>query len=314
MLQARPDVRPTITENVVATISRVGDEAGLGSEINALVNYIQHMFHMRNVLKQRKQWDEDRQAKIVAAIAAAMKHWDQDHYPRLLEASWGWHPFYLSFVANPLCSSWTPTYPLLHSVVEGLGVHSQLLQECYLERIHPVPWSVLYIRSFLQFHTISPPLISHPVTGGSVANVTEWLKLAEEDEGDGWRAWHFGKRYLKEEGFLLFAGARDIDSKHQWHTQVDAAWMDLRHPSPDWWAELRHWCQTTQFRAVQDMAFHDKASWLNAWVIRDRPVTSAAPLAVYDRWLQHREDMDIGYVLASPGIPFILFVTSFCSS
>ena len=74
MLQARPDVRPTITENVVATISRVGDEAGLGSEINALVNYIQHMFHMRNVLKQRKQWDEDRQAKIVAAIAAAMKH------------------------------------------------------------------------------------------------------------------------------------------------------------------------------------------------------------------------------------------------
>lgn len=74
MLQARPDVRPTITDNVVATINRVGDEAGLGSEINALVNYIQHMFHMRNVLKQRKQWDEDRQAKIVAAIAAAMKH------------------------------------------------------------------------------------------------------------------------------------------------------------------------------------------------------------------------------------------------
>ena len=246
-----------------------------------------------------------------------MKHWDEDHYPRLLEASWGWHLFYLSFVANPLCSSFRPAFPLLHSAEEGLGVHSQLLEQSYIERVHPVPMSVLLIRCFLKFHTVSPPLISHPVTGASVANVTRWLKLAEEDEGDGWRAWHFGTKFLKDEGFLLFAGARECDYRHQWRAEVEAAWMDLRSPNPDWWAQLHIWCHSVQFRAVQDMAFHDKASWLSAWVTRDQPAKSEPSLAGYDRWLAHREDLDIGYVLADPGHFFhplcaikLLFVTS----
>jgi hypothetical protein len=77
--------------------------------------------------------------------------------------------------------------------------------------------------------------------------------------------------------------------------------MDFKNPTPDWWAELHIWCQSTQFRAVQDMAFHDKPSWLNVWVIRDQPTTSLPPLACYDSWLQHREDLDNGYVLANPG-------------
>ena len=300
-LQARPEVRPLITQSVVATIGKVGDETAFGSEITALLNYVQHIFIMRNVMKVRKQWDDDRHAKIDVAIANAMKQWDDDHYPRLLEATWGWHPFYPSFVANPLCSSFRPTYPLLHSVVEGLGVHGQLLQHSHVERVYPVPWSLLLIRCFLKFHTISLPLISHPFTGGSIANVTRWLKLAHEDEGDGWRAWHYAKMYLKDEGFLLFAGARVVDTKQQWHAEVDDVCMELKNPSPGWWTKLRVWCQTTQFRVVQDMAFHDKASWLNAWVIRDQPVTFVPPLAGYDRWLQHREELDIGFVLANPG-------------
>jgi hypothetical protein len=194
-------------------MSKVGDESGIAYEIAALLSYIEHTFVMRNVMKQRKQWDDDRQAKVSAAIATAMTQWDDEHYPRLLQATWGWHPFYPSFVANPLCTSFRPAYPLCHSVVEGLHVHSQLLQQSHVERVYPVPWSVLLLRCFLKYYSPLAPLISHPFSGGSAGNVTRWLKLAEEDERDGWRAWHLAITYLKEEGFLVFAGARPVDSK-----------------------------------------------------------------------------------------------------
>ena len=49
------------------------------------------------------------------------------------------------------------------------------------------------------------------------------------------------------------------------------------------------------------MAFHDKQMWISAWVIRDPPNVSSRSFACYERWLQYREDMDIGYVLANPG-------------
>ena len=35
-----------------------------------------------------------------------------------------------------------------------------------------------------------------------------------------------------------------------------------------------------QFRAVQDMAFHDKQLWMQAWVIRNHPSEYSAPLHV----------------------------------
>ena len=228
-----------------------------------------------------------------------MKQWDDEHYPSLLEATWGWHPFYLSFVANPLCSSFRPAYPLYHSVVKGMNVHSELLEQSHVQRVHPLPWSVLFLHCFLKYHSLLPPIISHPLSGATLGNVTTWLKLAEEDAEDGWRAWHLGTKYLKEEGFLVFAGARQVESKQQWVAELDAAWLDLKHPMSDWWAELHFWRQSTQFRAVQDMAFHDKQAWLNAWVIRDHPAAHVRPLACYDRWLQHREDLDIGYILVA---------------
>ena len=302
LTQARSDVRPAITESVVATMSKVGHVSDLASEVDALVKYIHHVYVMRNVMKQRKQWDEERQARVSAAIAGAMKDWDETHYPRLLAATWGWHPFYPTFVANPLCSNFRPEYPLFNSVVEASHVHSVLLQQCLVERVYPVPWSVLLLRCFLKFHRLLPPLISHPSTGATISNVTGWLKLADDTEGGGWRAWHLAISYLKEDGFIVFAGAREVESKHQWVAEVDAAIMDSNNPGPQWWAELRGWCQSTQIRAVQDMAFHDKASWMNAWVIRDQPSFPwGPPLSCYDRWLRHREDLDIGYVLAKPG-------------
>ena len=300
-LQGRPDVRPSVTRMVVATISKVGDNPALAKEVDAMIDYVQHMFVMRNVTAQRKKWDDDRQSKVNAAIANAMKTWDDEHYPSLLEATWGWHPFYLSFVANPLCSSFRPAYPLCHSVAEAVNVQFMVLEQSHIQRVYPVPWSVLFLRCLLKYHSLTPPLISHPFSGGTVSNVTKWLQLAEEEDGEGWRAWHLARRYLKEEGFLVFAGAREVDSRQQWHAEVDAAWLDLKNPTPDWWADLQLWCQSIQFRALQDMAFHDKQSWMKAWIIGDKPATLVRPFACYDRWLQHREDIDIGYVLSNPG-------------
>lgn len=213
MLQARSDVRPAVTELVVDTMGKVGDSEGLASEITALISYVQHTFVTRNVMRQRKQWDEDRQAKINTAIANAMRQWDDDHYPRLLEATWGWHPFYHSFLSNPLCFNFKSSYPLQHSVKEGVGVHGRLLQQSPVDIVYPVPWSVLFIRCFLKYHMRLPPLVSHPFRGGTVGNVTGWLKHAQEDEWDGGSAWFLATRYLKEEGFFVFAGAREVESR-----------------------------------------------------------------------------------------------------
>ena len=299
--QAKATIGPAITHMVVATMTQVDDEAAMESEIGALCHYIQHTCNMRAVMRQRKQWDEECQAKITEAIAKAMKQWDDEHYPRLLEATWGWHPFYASFVCNPLTANFRPSYPLYHSVVEGLNVHAMLLQQTHVERPYPVPWCVLLLCSFLNFHCMLPPPISHPHSGGTVDNVGGWLKLASDLAGEGSRAWQKGKAYLKREGFLIFVGARSACSQQEWDAEVDLVWTDLIHPTPEWWAELRGWCHSTQFRAIQDWAFHDKQSWLNAWALRDRPTTTSLQLACYDKWLQHREDLDIGYVLAKPG-------------
>jgi hypothetical protein len=175
-MQARADVGPQITEVVVAIVSKIHDVADVAVEIGALVKYMEHTFLMREVKRQRKQWEEDRQAKVNAAIGIAMKVWDDEHYPRLLLATWGWHPFYLSYVANPFCHDFTPPYPLHHSIVEGSDAQGLVLQQSQVTRVYPVPWSVLLCRCFLKYHTLTAPVVSHPTTGATVANVTEWSK------------------------------------------------------------------------------------------------------------------------------------------
>jgi hypothetical protein len=52
------------------------------------------------------------------------------------------------------------------------------------------------------------------------------------------------------------------------------------------------------------MAFHERQTFMKAWVIKDRPQGASAALAGYTRWLQYREDLDIGYTLANPGKVF----------
>lgn len=139
VMQAKPDVGPAVTEAVVAIVSVVHDEAAVAAEISALLKYVKHTLVMREVKTSRKQWEDDRQAKVTDAIARAMKEWDDEHYPRLLHATWGWHPFYDSFVANPLCASFKPPYPLQHSFAEGWDVHSLILQQSHVQRVYPVP-------------------------------------------------------------------------------------------------------------------------------------------------------------------------------
>ena len=252
-------------------------------------------------------------ARINDTIARVMREWDDEHYPRLLEATWGWHPFYVSFISNPLNATFRPSYPLHHSVVEGCNVHALLLKQSHVQRCFPVPWCVLLIRCFLKFHSLLPPLVSHPHSGGTDNNVEGWLSLTKDLDGSGSRTWHLAKTYLRDEGFLMFAGARSVDSQHDWEAEVEDAWSHLLNPTPDWWAELRGWCNSTQLRAMQDMAFHDKQVWLNVWVTRDRPTTTSHDLACYDRWLRYREDLDIGYILAKPGNFYHHLLLTCCS-
>ena len=312
-VQGKPHIGPTITQSVVATMRLVDDDAALRTEIAALCDYIQHACNMREVIKQRKQWDDDRNAKISDAIAKAMKQWDDEHYPRLLQATWGWHPFYVTFVSNPLSLQFRPPYLLHHSVHEGSHVHTLLVTKPSVQRVYPVPWCVLLLRYFLKYHMELLPLISDPHAGGTDDNVREWLRLAEDTEGSGARAWRLAKTYLKDEGFLMFAGARLVDFPHEWVAELEVVWSRLRNPTPAWWAELRGWCHATQIRAIQDMAFHDQQAWLNAWVIRDRPKTPSPQLACYNRWLRHREDLDIGYILAKPGYKTHLILVTCCT-
>ena len=101
-----------------------------------------------------------------------------------------------------------------------------------------MPWSILLIRCFLKYHGLSPPLVSHPSNGSTVANVAEWSKLAQEIDGDGARAWLQATTYLKEEGFLLFAGVRPVDSHDQWVADVDDATQDFILGTPKWWTDV----------------------------------------------------------------------------
>ena len=305
LMQARPDVGPQITELVVATLNKVHDRAVVAAEVGHLVKYVEHSFIMREVMKQRKQWEDDRQSKVNEAIARAMKVWDDEHYPRLLLATWGWHPFYACYIGNLLCHNFTPPYPLSNSIVEASDVHVEILQQGYVPRVYPVPWSVLLLRCFLKFHTRSAPVVSHPSKGSTVPNVTERSKLAKATDDEGSGPWQLAMDYLKDEGFFMFAGARPVQSQEQWVAEVADAREELIHPTEEWWAELNMWCNSTRFRAIVDMAAHDRQSWMKAWVIRDRPQSYSPPLECYERWLQHREDLDIGYMLANPGIVFV---------
>jgi len=300
VMRARPDVGPLITQCVVHTVGKIDDPAAVAAEIDGLLKYVEHILVMREIKKQRKQWDEDRQTKVAEAIAVAMKEWDDQHYPRLLQATWGWHPFYVAFVANLMCVDFRPPYPLTHSPVESVNVHSLLMEQCQVERVYPMPWSVLLLRCFLKFYRVAPPLVSHPDNGCTPANVVEWSKLAEEGHGDGYRAWQLATAYLKDEGYLVFAGARPLDSQDQWLDEATDAAQDLLNATPEWCAELQMWLNATRYRAVRDMAFHDEQAWMKAWVMKDRPPAESTTLSCYMRWLQYQEDLDIGYVLAKP--------------
>jgi hypothetical protein len=57
----------------------------------------------------RKKLKDDLQKNIAEVIAKVMKQWDDENYSRMLEATWGWHIFYLSFVANSLCVTFKPS-------------------------------------------------------------------------------------------------------------------------------------------------------------------------------------------------------------
>ena len=188
-----------MTEAVMGVVRKIEDaSASVDVEIAALTTYVQHIFVVREVAKERKQWEDGRQKKVSKAIALAMKQWDAEHYPRLLQTTWGWHPFYSSFLANPLCVKFIPTYPLSHSAVEAWDAHELVLQQSQLKQVYPVPWSVLLLRCFLKFHSPLPLVLLHPQNGVTGANIKQWLKVAKEYDGGGLRTWQVAVTYLKE--------------------------------------------------------------------------------------------------------------------
>ena len=83
-MQAKPEITTAITQTVVDVVSKIHDAPAVATKIVALVTYVQGIFLRRKVVKQRKQWEDDRQKKVGEAIARAMKQWDDDNYPRML--------------------------------------------------------------------------------------------------------------------------------------------------------------------------------------------------------------------------------------
>jgi hypothetical protein len=77
-------------EVVEGGVNKIDDAASaVDVEIEALITYVKHTFLMRDLMKERKQWEDNRQKKVTDAIAKAMKQWDDEHYPCLLQATWG---------------------------------------------------------------------------------------------------------------------------------------------------------------------------------------------------------------------------------
>lgn len=68
-------------------MKKVYDVTALKFENDDLFHYIQHNFIMREVMKKRMLWDDDRQTNINNVIAKAMKQWDNEHYPHMLKTT-----------------------------------------------------------------------------------------------------------------------------------------------------------------------------------------------------------------------------------
>ena len=69
-----------MTEAVMGVVRKIEDaSASVDVEIAALTTYVQHIFVVREVAKERKQWEDGRQKKVSKAIALAMKQWDAEH-------------------------------------------------------------------------------------------------------------------------------------------------------------------------------------------------------------------------------------------
>lgn len=77
-MQAKSEITPTITKAVVGVFSNIDDATAVDVEIAALTTYVQHIFVMGEVVKERKQWEDNRQKKVSEAIAKAMKQWDDE--------------------------------------------------------------------------------------------------------------------------------------------------------------------------------------------------------------------------------------------
>jgi hypothetical protein len=105
-----------------------------------------------------------------------------------------------------------------------------LLQHFYVKMVYHVPWSVLLLHCFLKFYNVLSPLLSHPSNDLTDVNITKWLKLEKQLCEFGSHVWQLATTYLKEKGFVLFAGVRPVDSHEQWVVDVEDAWKDLRNP------------------------------------------------------------------------------------
>ena len=127
-------------------------------------------------------------------------------------------------------------------------MHDLVLQQSNVTRVYHVPWSVFMLCCFLKYHTVLPHVVSHPTNGSTDTNVSEWSMLAQATDGEGLRAWKLAITYLKEEGFLIFAGARPVQSQDQRVSKVDDATQVLINLSAEWLAELHMWCNSTRFR------------------------------------------------------------------
>jgi hypothetical protein len=57
----------------VGVISKIQDAPALATEIVALVTYVHDIFVRREVVNQRKQWEDERTKKVGEAVARVMK-------------------------------------------------------------------------------------------------------------------------------------------------------------------------------------------------------------------------------------------------
>lgn len=132
-----------------------------------------------------------------------------------------------------------PSLPFSHIEGEALSFKITLFDNPPIPWGDHVPCSLLLIRYFLMFMNVKDYGIRNSLTGAAKANLKNWTSPIPSPTTKA--AWLVMRRWVKDEGFILFAPAQGVLDHNIWICAVDEKCKFLETDSR-LFGSLQKWC------------------------------------------------------------------------